>query len=198
MTLDELVSDIGEAIVSIDSRGESFRNFQPGVGPYGEPQLVRLIAAHLKQEPRYGARVRTMRTPDLLIPDKWALEFKIARPFGDNGKEAENWAINLLHPYAGSVSSLGDCQKLARYQGSEKRGIVVVGYEHVPAIIDLTLLVQSFEAIAKHVLAVNLSPRTACQRVGLRHPIHQSVRLFAWEVLDRVKVSSPENRPKNR
>ena len=71
-----------------------------------------------------------MRTPDLLIPDSWALEFKIAWPFGDNGKEAENWAINFLHPYVGNVSSLGDCQKLARYQGPEKRAVIVVGYEH--------------------------------------------------------------------
>jgi len=41
-----------------------------------------------------------------------ALEFKIARPFGDNGKEAENWSVNLPHPYAGNVSVIGDCLKL--------------------------------------------------------------------------------------
>jgi hypothetical protein len=186
MTLEELVSDIGDAIVRIDKDGGRFRTFRPGVGPYGEPQLVKLIAAHLKQVPKYGAALRTMRTPDLLIPDTWALEFKIARPFGDNGKEAENWAINLLHPYVGNVSSLGDCQKLAKYQGPEKRAVVVVGYEHVPPVIDLTLLVRSFEAIAEHVLSINLSARVTVQRTGLVHPIHQSVRLFAWEVLDRV------------
>jgi len=186
MTLEELVSDIGDAIVRIDKSTERFRTFQPGVGPYGEPQLVKLVAAHLKQIPKYGALLRTMRTPDLLIPASWALEFKIARPFGDNGKEAENWAINLLHPYVGNVSSLGDCQKLARYQGPEKRAVIVVGYEHMPPVIDLTILVRSFEAIAEHVLGLNLSPRITVQRTGLVHPVHQTVHLFAWEILDRV------------
>ncbi|PYX49529.1 MAG: hypothetical protein DMG76_37105 [Acidobacteria bacterium] len=186
MTLEKLFSDIGDVIVRIDKSTERFRTFQPGVGPYGEPQLVKLVAAHLKQIPKYGASLRTMRTPDLLIPDSRALEFKIARPFGDNGKEAENWAINLLHPYVGNVSSLGDCQKLAKYRGPEKRAVIVVGYEPMPPVIDLTLLVRSFEAIAEHVLGLNFSPRITLQRTGLVHPVHQSVRLFAWEVLDRV------------
>src|SRR6058998_405930 len=38
-------------------------------------------------------------------------------PFGDNGKEAENWSVNLLHPYEGNVSTIGDCCKLARWTG---------------------------------------------------------------------------------
>jgi hypothetical protein len=32
--------------------------------------------------------VKTEITPDLLIPDQYAPEFKLARPFGDNGKES--------------------------------------------------------------------------------------------------------------
>lgn len=42
--------------------------------------------------------------PDVLVPNRWALEFKIVRPFGDNGIEAERWSQNLLHPYPGNVS----------------------------------------------------------------------------------------------
>ncbi len=54
MTLEKLVSDIGDVIVRIDKSTERFRTFQPGVGPYGEPQLVKLVAAHLKQIPKYA------------------------------------------------------------------------------------------------------------------------------------------------
>jgi hypothetical protein len=27
----------------------------------------------------------------------------------NNGKEAETWSVNLLHPYPGNVSVIGDC-----------------------------------------------------------------------------------------
>jgi hypothetical protein len=159
--------------------------FQPGIGPFGEPQLVKRIAEELNRLPRYGGAVRTKRTPDLLIPNRWALEIKIARPFGDNAKEAENWSVNLLHPYPGNISSIGDCYKLLQYSGPEHRAVVVIGYEHTPARVDLAPLVASFEAIARDVLRIELSQRVETCRDGMRHPVHQRLRVFAWEVLGR-------------
>ena len=185
MNLEELLSEVTNALVRIDASGERFRAFKPGVGPYGEPQLVKLIADYLNQLPSYPGTVRTKRSPDLLIPNEWAIEFKITRPFGDNGKEAESWSVNLLHPYPGNVSTVGDCLKLAKYQGKERCAIFVIGYEHDPPQIDLTPLIDSFEMIAKHVLAIKLSPRLETRHNGLIHPVHQSLRVFAWEVLDR-------------
>jgi hypothetical protein len=49
---------------------------------------------------------------DLLITGAWALEFKLARSYGDNGKDEENWSVNLLHPYEGNTSASGNCLKL--------------------------------------------------------------------------------------
>jgi hypothetical protein len=186
MELEEVVTDIADAVVSIDASRVPHRMFQPGVGPYGEPQLVKLIAAFLNGRPEYHGKVCTRRTPDLLIPNEWALEFKIARPFGDNGKEAENWSVNLLHPYAGNVSSIGDCYKLLALEGKERKGIVVIGYEHVPCRIELAPLIESFEVISKHVARINLSSRVECRRERLVHPVHQCVTLFGWEVLSRA------------
>jgi len=183
MELQQVVADIADALVRIDSSREPFRGFQPGVGPYGEPQLVRLIANYFNELPRYWGVAKTKRTPDLLLPGNWALEFKIARPYGDNGKEAENWSVNLLHPYAGNVSTIGDCYKLAKWLGDERRGIVVIGYEHVPPEINLGPLVDAFECVAKQVAAIQLGPRLELRREGLIHPVHQAVRVFAWEVL---------------
>src|SRR5690242_21291732 len=100
MELEQVVNDVGDALTRIDQCGVPFKQFQPGVGPYGEPQLVAAVAKHLNTLSVYNRTVQTKRTPDLLIPSYWALEFKLARPFGDNGKEAENWSVNLLHPYA--------------------------------------------------------------------------------------------------
>ena len=173
MDLNEILIDITDAIVAIDDSRQSFRTFQPGVGPYGEPQLVKLIATRLNRLPKYHGAARTMRTPDLLLPNEWAAEFKIARPFGDNGNEAENWSVNLLHPYPGNVSTIGDCYKLRKYSGPERRAIMVIGYEHVPPQIDLTPLIECFEVIAKH-LGFNLSKRIESRHDGLVHPVHKS------------------------
>jgi hypothetical protein len=104
---------------------------------------------------------------------------------GDNGKEAENWSVNLLHPYPGNVSTIGDYYKLAKHPGPERRAILVIGYEHVPPKTSLTPLIESFEAIAAHVSHLNLSPRVETRQIGLIHPIHQCVRVLAWEVSGR-------------
>jgi hypothetical protein len=183
MELDSVIEDILAALIEVDRSGTAFKSFHQGVGPYGEPQLLKLIAAHLNQMARYSTNVATKRAPDLFMPGEWAIEFKITRPFGDNGKEAEDWSVNLLHPYPGNVSSIGDCYKLLKLNGVERRAVTVIGYEHVPPKIDLIPLVESFEAIAYHVAGIALSPRIERRYNGLVHPVHQAVRIFAWEVL---------------
>jgi len=183
MELQELVNDVADGLLCVDQTAIPFRAFKPGVGPYGEPQLVSKIAGYLNGLPAYGGTVRTKRSPDLLISDQWALEFKIARPFGDNGVVAENWSVNLLHPYPGNVSSIGDCYKLSKLTGPEKKAVIVIAYEHIPAKIDLAPLIESFELIAREVAHINLSVRVEAVRGPLIHPVHQSLKVLAWEVI---------------
>lgn len=182
MELKQLIEDIASACVAIDRSNAPFKKFRPGVGPYGEPQLVRAIARHLNTLPAYQGTAQTKRTPDLLITGSWALEFKLARPFGDNGKEAENWSVNLLHPYEGNVSSIGDCLKLQRLDGGERKGCVVIGYEHTPPRIPLSLLLQAFEILARDVASIRLGQRIQITHSGLCHPVHQQLLVAAWEV----------------
>jgi hypothetical protein len=167
MSLADLVEDIADSLKMIDASGVPFKSFQPGVGPYGEPQLVKLVAERLNSIPQYGGRVRTMRTPDLLIPESWAIEVKIARPFGDNGKMAENWSVNLLHPYEGNTSLLGDCLKLRSHAFQEQKAVIAIGYEHDPPQLSLEPLIRSFELIAREVLSVELSERASAIRKRL-------------------------------
>src|SRR5262245_20252778 len=103
-----MVRNVAEALVDIDALRVAFKRFQPGGGPYGERQLMRAIVDRLNRLSDYSGKAVTRRTPDVLIRCAWALEFKLARPFGDNGKQAENWSVNLLHPYPGNVSVVGD------------------------------------------------------------------------------------------
>lgn len=184
MELTQIVSDVADAIAMIDRSRVAFKTFQPGAGPYGEPQLIRAVVDLLRERSEYGVIV-ARRTPDVLIAGAWALEFKLARPFGDNGKEAENWSVNLLHPYRGNVSVLGDCLKLESWVGPERRAVIVVGYEHTPAQIELQTLFASFEAIAKMVIGIDIGPRLEAERTGLVHPVHQQLKVVAWEVRPR-------------
>ena len=183
MKLEAILRDLLDGILQVDASGIPFRGFQPGVGPYGEPQLVKLLVQHLNSLPSYMKAVRTRRSPDILIPGEWGIEVKITRPFGDNANEAENWSVNLLHPYPGNVSTIGDCLKLLSLNGRERKSIVVIGYEHIPPQIDLSPLIRAFEVIANQVAGIILSSRIELKREGLIHPVHQSVRLFGWEVV---------------
>jgi len=72
---------------------------------------------------------------------------------GDNGKLAENWSVNLLHPYEGNVSAIGDCFKLLGLDGSERKAVVVIGYEHSPPQLSVVTLLAAFEVSREYVSA---------------------------------------------
>lgn len=195
MELTDVVADIADALKIIDTTRVPFKAFQPGVGPYGEPQLVKLVAEQLNRLPRYGQGVRTRRTPDLLITGSWALEIKIARPFGDNGRAAENWSVNLLHPYDGNISLLGDCIKLQSHQCHEQKAVIAVGFEHNPPQIRLEPLLRSFEVIARDVLSIRLGDRTTAVRTNLVHPVHEQLTVVGWPIL---AATGPIRKDKHR
>ena len=156
-----IVNVIADILKEFDNEQPVHKDFKPGIGPYGEPQIVLEIAKRLSSR---GLPAQTKRTPDLEMDNEWALEFKIVRPFGDNGKEAENWSVNLLHPYAGNVSLLGDAIKLSRLNSYRYKGLFVIGYEHDPPKISLDPLISSFELIARQVMIIPLGKRVEARR----------------------------------
>jgi hypothetical protein len=186
LTLTQFVDDFAAALREVDRRGATHKQFRPGIGPFGESDALKAALAVLKNRnpDRYGEAI-TKRQPDLLIPNGWQIEFKIIRPFGDNGREAENWSQNVLHPYPGNTSSIGDCLKLIAANGNEGRAVVVFGYEHDPAQIPLDPCVRGFEVLAANLLGIQLSTRIETRVAGLIHPVHQVLRVFAWQVLGR-------------
>ena len=176
-----LVGRIADLLKEYDRERPVHKTFQPGIGPFGEPQLVKKLAKFLTEE---GVPSRTRREPDLDIKSgTWGIECKIVRPFGDNGTPAENWSVNLLHPYRGNESLIGDGLKLPDLEGFERKGLLAFGFEHDPAQLSLDPLVDSFELVATEVCGVHLGPRVEEARHGLVHPVHQVLRCFGWEVL---------------
>jgi len=175
----EIVKTIADILKEFDAEMPIHKVFRPGIGPFGEPQIVGVIAQRLSAKDIYA---QTKRTPDLDIQHQWAIEFKIVRPFGDNGKEAENWSVNMLHPYAGNVSLIGDALKLTTLETFPNKGLFVIGFEHNPAKISLDPLLDSFESIAKQVMKIDLGERIEHKREGLIHSEHQVLRCIGWQL----------------
>jgi hypothetical protein len=179
MYYDELVNTIADILKLFDSEKPIHKAFKPGIGPFGEPQIVKIIAQRLST---MAIDSHTKRIPDLVVQNEWAIEFKIVRPFGDNGKEAENWSVNMLHPYPGNVSLISDAIKLIQLDNYPNKGLFVIGYEHNPARISLDPLINSFESITRQVLHIKLGERIEYRKEGLVHPEHQVLRCIGWKL----------------
>ena len=179
MDFSNLVKLIADLLKDFDAEKPIHKQFKPGIGPFGEPQIVSIIAERLSEK---GISSRSRRTPDLDIQSNWALEFKILRPFGDNGKEAENWTVNLLHPYPGNASLIGDALKLMKLPNYNQKGLFIIGFEHHPAKVSLDPIILSFELIMDGVMGIELEERIEEKRMGLVHPEHQVLRCVGWEL----------------
>src|SRR4051812_17688508 len=112
LELAEIVRDLALVLKAVDATapvGKSkTRTYKPGVGPLTEAAALSAAYAHLlTSKPSKYCRCSPRELCDMTIQDDWALEAKLIRPFGDNGKPAEHWSENVLHPYAGNISSLG-------------------------------------------------------------------------------------------
>src|SRR5215218_5118393 len=198
LALGDIVSDFADAFKAVDEtrpQGASkTRTYRPGIGPLTEAGAVNRALQHLKESKRssYYRDASPTRYPnsrqqcDLVIPTEWAIEFKLLRPFGDNGSEAEHWSENALHPYPGNVSSIGDSIKLIESGFPERKAIIIFGYEHSVLLIDITIAIESFEVIAKQVVGIELGARQSAKFGPLVHPVHQQGKVFGWQVLGLV------------
>ena len=177
----DIVRIIADLLKNLDSENpQPKEEYEPGIGPIGEPQLVKMIEAQLGS---LGLSGKIQQTPDLVLCDTWALEFKIVRPFGNNGKEAEGWSQNLLHPYPGNVSLIGDAYKLLKLNNFEHKCLFAIGYEHKSAKISLDPLLSSFELITECLMNIPLGQRVEETRKDLVHPEHQVLRCISWELV---------------
>ncbi len=196
MRIEEIVKTIADILKGFDlEEPRDQERYNPGVGPFREVQLVKEVAKRLTRQEVSSQEVVacTHRTPDMSIrtvegsldADSWALEFKIVRPFGDNGNIAENWSQNLLHPYEGNVSLMGDAKKILGLSEFQKKGLIAICYEHDHPKIDLEPLLSSFELLSRCVMCIPLGQRVEEKRPGLVHPIHQVVRCVGWQLEDQ-------------
>ena len=200
LTLAEFVSDFARGIELADMRGPVAVNartkiaFRAGIGPQSESEAIRLVLNELSaiKSEKYEAYqlgvpypVNPRKKCDLCLGKSqnwtWAIEAKMLRLYGDNGKLNDNMLMHILSPYPEHRSALTDCQKLVDSMLKGRKAIVIFAYESpkfptAPAI-------EAFELLASGV--ARLSQRaTACFR-GLIHPVHRDGAVFGWEIVKK-------------
>lgn len=187
--LKTIVSDIADALIEVEKGGIHCKPYCPGIGPCDENLLVKKIADKLNSKKYHKVSVDATGHPDMQIEGSWALEFKIVRPYNDNGKEADNWSVKLIHPYEGNKSMLGDCLKLLNLKLplQEKKGVIALAFQpnDNPPETQVLPLIEVFELIAKKIMRIKLGPRITENRKNLIHPVHQQMIVYGWEVKGR-------------
>src|SRR6267142_6737773 len=150
LELEDIVADVATVIKRIDARRPQAANartgavYQPGIGPHPETQAVDLVVAELQvfAPTRYAGRLHTdvpypgssRQKCDLCIgtsPDwEWAVEVKMLRMMGDNGKPNDNMLMHILAPYPKDRSALTDCDKLLESGLNGRKAILIYGFDY--------------------------------------------------------------------
>jgi hypothetical protein len=115
-------------------------------------------------------------------PTEWAVEVKMARPFGDNAKPNDNHLKALLSPYAEDRSALSDADKLRNSAFACRKAILVYGFDSDSRPLAPTL--EALEVLLRWQGPV--SERNQSSMQDLVHPVHQRCRVVAWEVLPKA------------
>jgi hypothetical protein len=196
--LEELVSHFASGIKLVDSRypvalnARSKKPYQPGIGPHPESQTVKLVLDTIKASfpDKYSNRISIgVPYPDAprqrcdfcigMGPEwEWAVEVKMLRILGDNGKPNDNILMHILSPYPSHRSAVTDCIKLASSPIGRRNAILIYGYEAEE--YPLVTAIDAFQIIAA--TYVKMGPRIGSSFGDLVHPIHSSGMVFGWEI----------------
>lgn len=197
LKLEHIVCQIANILEEFDSTcpKQLYRDgvyFKPGIGPFREVPLVKQIAKQLSDGGISGRSVvaRTHQRPDMSLQlsgdvsdtKDWAFEFKIVRPYGNNGKVATNWSRRLLYPREGNESLMGDALKLRTLPGFHHKALIAICFQEDAPELELEPFLASFELITKDIIKVPLGERIEEKRIGLVHPVHQILRCIGWQL----------------
>ncbi len=194
LSLSTLVEDFAAGIKAADGLSPVAVNvrtkvaFQPGIGPHTEAQTVKLtmaqmLLAHPGRYDKFKLGVPyedgTRQACDLCVgesPDwDWAIEIKMLRLMGDNGKPNDNMLMHILSPYPEHRSALTDCKKLASWSDGRRKAVLIYGYDYEGWPMEPAI--SAFELLAGTTVA--LGARRGAEFNGLVHPVHRRGQVFA-------------------
>lgn len=198
MLLEELVADYALGMQLADKKEPQAVNqrskeaYQIGIGPHTESDTVSLVFNELRSlyPEKYlnkihfniPYKVNRRQKCDLCIGHEdqwdWAVEIKMLRFMGDNGKSNDNILMHILSPYPQHRSAYTDCEKLINSGLEGRKAILIFAYEYddissLPAI-------EAFEVLVRNKYEV--SKRVQMSFNDLVHPVHKKGTVYAWEL----------------
>jgi len=194
LTLGDISRDFSQALEAADRIAETGRSVpwryrQRGVGALNEADTLSLVMAHMRSvaPKRYGqaeqrAYPASHLVCDLTIPGEWAIEVRRVRAFTDSGTTVPYWSAALLHPYAAPDTALNACYLLVDAPLTERRALLLFGYEHIPAEVPLLPAAMAFEGMIHQVTTLQLGERQTAITGLLQHPVHQRGVVYAWQI----------------
>jgi hypothetical protein len=114
LNLEGLVADFALGMEKADAKRpqqistRSGKAYQPGLGPHTEARTIDLVMAELEttRPDVYGEHATGVPCPGVspikrrdLVVGGWAVEAKMLRIMGDNGKPNDNMLMHILSPY---------------------------------------------------------------------------------------------------
>ncbi len=203
LDLETVVHDLATGLKAADALGLRARSqrgsrlYRAGIGPHSEDAAMGAAVAQMKiKDPMTYRDVRPVPYPqsrrrcDLGIgkPTAWAIEVKMARAFGDNGKLDDTYLKDLLSPYERDHSALSDATKLLEFDCRRGPDLWFRVPESTPRTGN-----EALELLMAAV--VKISTRIEVSFKELMHPIHSNGRVIAWEVLSAVPPEDRSSQP---
>jgi hypothetical protein len=197
INLDQIVKDYAQGMKLADSRypvaisQRSGESYQAGIVPHTESQTTNLVFQELSrcypfrysnciylEVPYLGSRSRC----DVCIGEpndwEWAIEIKMLRLMGDNGKPNDNILMHILSPYPAQRSALTDCTKLLESNLGKNKAIFIYAYDYDGWPVEPAI--EAFEVLASR--RVKLIEKFQTSIDNLIHPIHQRAKVFGWSL----------------
>lgn len=199
MNLGEFVNSFAVGMKTADTQGpvavgaRSREPYLPGIGPHSESETITLAIEHgpfarlrssgyARREVSYPSVARTKC--DIVVdegPDSWAIEVKMLRMMGNNGRVNDNLMTHILSPYPRQHSAVTDCTKLLRSGFEGHKAIVIFGYDYLD--YPMRPAIDAFELLASQ--RVKLTPTEVSHIEDLIHPVHSKGAVYGWEIRPR-------------
>ena len=197
MNLEQLIYDFAQGLVEADSMApiavnqRSGKPFSAGIGPHTVAQTVNLVMSSLSRNlpNRYMDRYResvpypkSRQKCDLCFGNppsfNLAVEVKMIRLLGDNGKPNDNLVTHILSPYPAHRSSFTDVEKLLSSGLALENAILMYAYDYDdwPSLP----LIEAFEMLVRPRYC--LGTRIEATFDGLMHPVHSRGTVYAWQL----------------
>lgn len=205
----QFLNNLANAINELNNIVQGHRTFHAGIGPYSENLIVDQAIDSIYGHNREGIFVRpklnirngldlelqnyrnwneNRATPDLIIDNK-IIEFKLCRPFMNNGSRDSRWLNKILDPMARSSSAMADVCKMNQFRQNHDPNanwelwVVIIGFEkHDEQACSLDKFFPAlFQYVTQNCLGINEEQFLSETRVmSPRHNFHQTLKLYAF------------------